>query len=426
MKGFMDYRRAGSGWEAGHRPTWAEVSLDAIRENARALRRLAEPAELMAVVKADGYGLGAVEAARAALEGGATWLGVAALEEAVELRRAGFTCPILILGPSTPAQAEVIARHDITAAVFEPETAEALAAAARRLGRPVHAHLKVDTGMGRIGVTPDDDGAALASRLAALEGLVLDGVYTHYSTSDEADKSFTRLQTGRFERFLELARRAGLSFRWRHAANSAALIDLPETRYDLVRVGISLYGYYPSDDVDRSRVALRPALTWKTRLMYVKRVPAGTPISYGREHVTQAPALVGTLPVGYADGYRRCLGSGRGRVLVRGRSCPVLGRVNMDHIMVGLDEVPEARAGDEVVLMGPSGPDADPGVAGPAEAGPAVAGIPAEELARACGTIVYEMVSTVGRRVPRVFLERGRPVAVRSILGSAPVGGGFP
>lgn len=412
----FEYRSPLSRWESAHRPTWAEISLDAVAENTRRLAALAGPAALMAVVKADGYGHGAVECARAALEAGASWLGVAALEEGVELRLAGITAPILIIGPASPAQAGAIVEHEIHAAVFEMETAAALAAAGRKAGRPARAHIKVDTGMGRIGVTPDADGAALAARIADLDGLKVDGAYTHYATSDEPDKSFTRRQTALFDAFLAVAARAGLSFRWRHAANSAALLDLPETFYDMVRVGISLYGLYASDEVDQSRVQLVPAMAWKTRLMHVKRVPAGTPISYGGDFVTDRPTLIGTLPIGYADGYRRNL-SGRGRVLVGGRICPVLGRVNMDHVMIGLDEVPEAAPGDEVVLIGSQ---TAPGGAGR----PPTARITAEDVAAACGTINYEIVTGVGRRVPRVFTLGGRLTAVRSILGLAPIGGG--
>lgn len=427
----FEFRSAATEAEALHRPTWAEISLDAIAANTRALKTLAAPADVLAVVKADAYGHGAVEVSRAALEAGAAWLGVAALEEALELRRAGLEAPILLLSPSTPAQAEAIVGHEVTAVVFEPAVAEALAAAGRRYGRPASAHLKVDTGMGRIGVTPGEAGVEMAVRLARLDGLRLDGVYTHYSTSDEADKTFTRHQAALFKRFMDLCARAGLEFRWRHAANSAALIDMPETtKQNLVRLGIALYGLYPSDEVDRSRVRLEPAMAWKTRLMFVKRVPAGTPISYGREHVTDRPALVGTVAVGYADGYRRA-NSSRGRVLVRGAACPVLGRVNMDHFMIGLDAVPDAQPGDEVVLLGcqapgagrATGADAAAGAPREAPAGPPAC-ITAEELAATCQTISYEIVSTVGRRVPRVFLRGGRPVGIRSILGYTPLGGG--
>jgi len=406
-------------WEALHRPTWAEISLDAVTENSRRLVNLAAPAAVMAVVKADAYGHGAVECARAVLDGGAVWLGVAALEEAIELRRAGITAPILILSASTPVQAEAIVAHDLTAVVFELEAAGALAAAGRHLGLTARAHLKVDTGMGRLGVTPDQEGVELAVCLSGLDGLTLEGVYTHFATSDEADTTFTHRQASLFDAFLEGCAREGLAFRWRHAANSAGLMGFPETAHNLVRVGLTLYGLYPSGEVDRSRLDLIPAMTWKSRLIQVKIVPAGTSISYGREHVTDHPTRIGTLPLGYADGYRRIL-SGRGRVLVRGVSCPVLGRVCMDHFMVCLDTVPEAQPGDEVVLMGRQAHSGGPS---PAAFLPPVA-IGAEELAATCQTISYDIVSTVGRRVPRVFLRDGRPVAVRSILGCAPLGGG--
>ncbi len=401
----LDYRTAGSEWEAMHRPTWAEISLDAIAANTRVFRDLAAPAGLMGVVKADAYGHGAVESARAALEAGATWLGVAALEEAVELRRAGLAAPILTVTAATPAQADVFVRNDVTAAVYEAEAAEALAAAGRRAGRPAHAHLKIDTGMGRLGLTADRAGLELALRLSRLEGLELDGAYSHFSASDEADLSFARRQAELFGQFVAGAEREGLRFAWRHIANSAGLMNLPEARHNLVRVGIALYGLYPSEYVDKSRVALTPAMSWKARLVYVKKVTSGTPISYGSEYVTDHPMVVGTLAVGYADGYRRTM-KGRVRVLVRGRSCPVLGRICMDHVMVGLDAVPNAKAGDEAVLLGRQNG----------------ACVSAEELAAACQSVNYEIVSAVGRRMPRVFVKNGRPMALRSILGTAPIG----
>ena len=404
------------------RPTWAEISLDAIAANTRALLRLAAPADLLAVVKADAYGHGAVETSRTVLEAGATWLGIAALEEAIELRRAGITAPILNLSPSMPAQADTIVGNDVVAAVFDLETAEALAAAGRRHGRPARAHLKVDTGMGRMGVTPDQAGADFALRLSRLEGLELEGVYTHFSSSDEADPTFTRQQAALFEGFLALCAKAGLKFRWRHAANTAGIISHPETRQNLVRVGIGLYGLYPSAEVDPSRVALVPAMTWKSRLLFVKRVAAGTPVSYNREFITERPTVIGTLPVGYADGYRRA--NTRGRVLVRGASCPVLGRVCMDHIMVGLDAVVGLAVGDSAAGLGANSVlDSLVGEEAILLGGGPSASLSAEELAATCQTINYEIVSSVGRRVPRVFIRGGRPVAIRSILGTAPLGG---
>jgi alanine racemase len=413
-------------WEALHRPTWAEISLDAVTANTRSLGRLAAPAALMAVVKADAYGHGAVECARAAQAGGASWLGVAALEEGLELRRAGLDLPILILSAGTPDQAGAIVGHDLAVAVFDLEVGEALAAAGRRLGRTARAHLKVDTGMGRLGVSPDGDGMELARRLAGLEGLALEGVYTHFSTADEADKTFTRHQAALFDTFVNCCAEAGIQFRWRHAANSAGLLAHPPGAGNLVRAGIALYGLSPSGEPDHCGLSLTPALTWKTRLVQVKIAPAGRPISYGRDYITERPTRIGAVPVGYADGYRRRL-SGRGRALVRGVSCPVLGRVCMDHFMIGLDCVPAACPGDEVVLLGaqavpPPGP-AQAGAGRQSETA-SVTSIRAEELAAACQTINYDIVATLGRRVPRVFLRDGRPIAVRSILGTTLLGGG--
>lgn len=401
----LDYLTAGSAWEAMHRPTWAEVSLDAVAANTRRFVGLARPAGVMAVVKADAYGHGAIECSRAVLEAGCTWLGVAALEEAIELRQAGIAAPVMTISAATPAQAGVFASHDVTAAVYSAEVAEALAAAGRRAG-PIHAHLKVDTGMGRLGVTCDEAGLDLALRLSRLEGLALDGCYSHYATSDVPDPTFALQQAERFSWFIDRAARAGLEFRWRHIANSAGILNFPESRHNLIRAGIALYGLSPSNGVCEEPVTLDPAMSWKARLVHVKLVPPGTPISYGGEYVTDHPTLVGTLAVGYADGYRRAF-KNKAHALVHGQVCPVLGRICMDHIMIGLDAAPQAEVGDEAVLLGRQGSRR----------------VSAEELGAHAGTINYEIVAGMGRRMPRLFVKDGRPVALRSILGTAPIGG---
>ncbi|PZN03206.1 MAG: alanine racemase [Bacillota bacterium] len=376
------------------RPTWVEVDLDAIAHNVETLQRLAAPAQLMAVVKADGYGHGAVMVARTALAHGARRLAVAVVEEGVHLRQSAIACPILVMGWTPPWQYGLALRYDLELTVSSEEEARALAEAARREGRRVRVHLKVDTGMGRLGLRWDHPRLAeVAARIAGLGGLELVGVFTHLATADDPDAPLTEEQLARFGRIVATLDERGLRPLLRHAANSAALLRLPGARYDLVRPGIALYGLEPF----RGAVAafdLRPALAWKTRVALVKEVPAGTPISYGATFVTRRPSRIAVLPVGYADGLRRAL-SNRGQVLVGGRRVPIVGRVCMDQVMVDVTDAGPVAVGDEAVLIGRQGDEA----------------ITADEMAGWMDTIGYEVVTGIGRRVPRIYLRGGRPVA---------------
>ncbi len=419
------------------RPTRAEVDLDAIAANARRLRAAAGPAALMAVVKADGYGHGAVPVARAALAAGASWLGVASVEEGVELRRAGVEAAVLVLGWTPAFQAAQGVAWDLRLAAVSGEHAVELAAAAgrgwepdgegaargegRREGAPragrrrgaLRLHLKVDTGMGRLGIpatAPSLVAAAAeeAVRVARLPGVELEGVFTHLARSEEAGEGeeFTRRQ---LELFLDLTgrlERAGLRL-LRHAANSGAILGRRGVDLDLVRAGISLYGYHPAGPAApvEEAAGLRPALRWLSAVAQVKEVPAGTPVSYGGTFVTERPSRLGVVPVGYADGFSRRL-SGKGRVLVRGRRAPVVGRVCMDQIVVDLSEAGPVEAGEEVVLLGAQDGEA----------------IWADEMAGWLGTISYEVLCGIGRRVPRVYRLAGGD-AGRPGRGWTPAGG---
>jgi len=378
---------------------WAEVDLGAIRSNVRELRRLTDPrAKVMAVVKADGYGHGACEVARAALAAGAEWLGVARLHEAVRLRESGLAAPLLVLGYTPPEDAGRLAELDLRQSVYSLAAAEAYAAEARRRGGRVRVHLKVDTGMGRLGLVPaalagvggpgpvGDELARTAGAIARLPGLEVEGIFTHFAASDSADKTHARGQLRLFLEVLERLRRDGLEFAVRHAANSAAVIDLPESHLDLVRPGIALYGLRPSDEVDLTRIRLTPAMALKARIVHLKQVPAGTCVSYGMTHRTPSPTVIATIPTGYADGYRRLLSS-RGEMLVGGRRVPVVGRVCMDLTMLDVGAVPSPRVEDEVVIFGRQGDEA----------------ITADDLARALGTINYEIVCDLTPRVARVY-----------------------
>ena len=372
--------------------TWAEIDLDAIAENARTLKaRAGARAELMVAVKANAYGHGAVPVSRAALEGGATRLAVHRVEEGIELRRAGIDAPILVMGYTLPGQSEQVVRWGLTPTVNSRPQAEALSAAAVARGKRVPVHVKVDTGMGRYGLLPDEV-VGFWRYLSRLPGLLLEGLYTHFALADSTDKSFTRHQFGTFLRVVERLEAAGFTVPLKHAANSAATIDLPEMALDMVRCGIALYGLRPSDEVEPA-VPLRPALALKSRVARVRVLPAGSGISYGHTYVTTRPTRVALVPVGYGDGYHRIL-SNRGAVLIHGRRAPIVGRVCMDQFVVDVSHIPGVRLHDEVVLIGQQGEER----------------ITAEEVARWAQTINYEVTTSLLPRVTRVYLRGGREV----------------
>lgn len=369
------------------RPVWAEINLSAIKHNVQEVRRIIpEHTRIMAVIKANAYGHGAVPAAEAVLAAGADCLAVAILEEALELRRNGIQAPILVLG-YTPAEGypEVV-KNEITQTIYTYEQALKLSEAAAAAGRPARVQIKIDTGMGRIGFTPDDESVMAIKGIAELP-LEIEGLFTHLANADAADKTHSLLQLDRFSRFCKKVAAAGVPVKYRHAAGSAAVIDLPEAHLDLVRPGLMLYGLYPSQEIDRSKVRLQPAMALKTRIIHLKRVEAGTTISYGSTFTTAETSLIATLPLGYADGYSRLL-SNRGTVLVRECRAPVVGRVCMDQCMLDVTAVPGVAPGDEVVLFGRQGK----------------AVISAEEVADQAQTISHEIVSRISSRVPRVYL----------------------
>lgn len=382
------------------RPTRAEVDLDCIGHNVRLARRTVGPrTAVLAVVKADGYGHGAGPVARAALAAGALRLGVATVEEGAALRQEGIAAPVHVLGWVPPWQVEAALDHHLILTLFSADDARAVSEAAVRRGRRARVHLKVDTGMGRLGF-PAGDPAVVERMLAVarLPGLEAEGIYTHFADSD-GDRDFTLEQLGRFLAVTERLGAAGVSFALRHAANSGAVWHVPESHLDMVRLGISLYGYHPGGSPPPG-LDLRPALTWKTAVAQVKAVPAGVPVSYGRTYVTAAPETLATLPVGYADGYSRAL-SNRGQVLLGGRRARVAGRVCMDQIVVSVPPGVAVRAGDEAVLIGRQDAEA----------------ITADDLARLLGTISYEVLCAIGKRVPRVY---------RGGMAAGGSGGGHP
>jgi alanine racemase len=365
------------------RPTWLEVDLEAIAHNVRRVAEMVGPSVIvLAVLKADGYGHGALRVARTALNNGAGYLGVASINEGALLRQAGIAAPILVLGYTPAWQARELVLQGLSATVFNLDVARALSRAAVELDSQVRVHIKVDTGMGRLGLLPDEV-VPFALDLQSMPNLVMEGIFTHFSVAD-GDPVYTRWQIGRFESVLEALSQAGTAFPLVHAANSAAILTLPESHFTMVRLGIAMYGLQPSPQV-RCPPDFRPVLTFKTQVAQVKRLPSGSFVSYGNTYQTTGDQRIAVIPVGYADGFRR---SPRhwGEVLVRGQRAPIVGRVCMDQTMIDVTDIPGVRQGDEVVLIGEQGDER----------------IAAEDVAERLGTINYEVVSEILARVPRV------------------------
>ncbi|BCU80474.1 alanine racemase [Polycladomyces abyssicola] len=385
-----------------YRDTIAEIDLDAITHNVQQFRnRFPSSVRLMAVVKADAYGHGAVPVAKTALEAGATHLAVAFLDEALELRNAGIEAPILVLGYTPPEAVAEAVRRDVTLTVYSDAVVDEVASQAARLGRKVPVHVKVDTGMGRLGLF-EDEVLPFLHRIGRYDTIEVEGLFTHFATADEVDKSYTEWQHEQLERIITRLQSEGIKIPLVHCANSATAIDLPAYAHQLVRLGISMYGYYPSDEVNREVVDLRPALTLKTKIVHLKRPPAGMGVSYGKTYVTDGTRWIATIPVGYADGFNRLL-SNRGEALVNGRRVPIVGRICMDQTMLDVTEAMPVKVGDEVVLYGKQGNER----------------ITVDEVAEALGTISYEVTCMIGYRVPRVYKKGGRIISVVNRLGQA-------
>lgn len=374
----------------------AEVNLDAIYHNAVSAKALtAEGTKFMAVIKADGYGHGAVILSEV-LNPVADAYGVAILEEGIELRQAGVTKPILILGFTPEPLYEDMIRYDIATAVFQLDMAKKISDTAVRMGAKAKIHIKLDTGMSRIGFALTDESLEQIVQISALPGIEMEGCFSHFARMDERDKTKANRQFAAFCSFLERMEAAGVTVAIRHISNSAGIIEMPEVHLDMVRDGISLYGLYPSQEVQKARLPLIPAMEWKARVSYVKILPANVEIGYGGTYTTSEETRVATIPVGYADGYPRSL-SNKGCVLIHGQRAKILGRVCMDQFMVDVTEIPETKEGDVVTLFGRDGD----------------ANLPVEEVAELSGSFNYEFVCDVGKRVPRVYLQDGKVVATK-------------
>jgi len=382
-------------------PTWVEINLDAIVNNVKNIKKLiGEKKELMAVVKGNAYGHDILEVSSVVLNNGATRLAVARLEEGIFLRKAGITVPILILGLTLKQQAELLVSYNITPTVCEYEMIEKLSESAFKEGKIVKVHLKVDTGMGRIGICPNHV-LNFIKKLKVLKNVQIEGIFTHFSVADEKDKTYTEKQFRKFMEVLIVLEKEGIKIPVKHVGNSATLLDLPYMWLDLVRPGISMYGLYPSTEVQKN-VKLIPAHSFKTRIVFLKELFAGESIGYGRTYTTKKKrTVVASLPVGYADGYNRIL-SNQGEVLVRGKRFPIIGRVCMDQCMIDVTNLPQVEIGDEVVLWGRQGQEE----------------ITVEEIADKIGTINYEIVHMPDKkRVPKLFIKNGRPWKIKTMLG---------
>lgn len=369
------------------RPTWAEIDLDAIRHNIRRIRRFLSPStRVMAVVKANGYGHGVMEVCKICRSEGVEFLGVATLDEATPLREAGVDIPILVLGYVPGEHAAEVIENDIRTVVYDINYARSLSETASRLGKPAVIHIKIDTGMGRLGFSTDDASLELVCSIAAMPGILVEGMMTHFAVADDIDPSFTEVQLERFLAFAARLEDKGVHIPIKHCSNSAAIVRYPQSHLDMVRAGIMLYGLHPSEVMKEEDLDIIPAMSLKSRVSFVKTLQAGDSVSYGRTYICKEPTAVATVPIGYADGYCRLL-SNRAYAIIAGTKVPLIGTVCMDQCMFMVPSEANVAEGDEVVLFGR--PET---------------GITADDLAKWIGTINYEIITTITSRVPRVYI----------------------
>lgn len=368
--------------------TWCEVDLRAIRQNMINIRKKAgQGPKVMAVIKADGYGHGAAEIGQYIYDE-ADYFGVATIEEAVELREAGIDKPILVLGYTSPSLYGQNLKYDVEQTVYTMEAAEKMSEEAVKSGRTARIHIALDTGMTRIGVSPDEKGLAFVQAVQRLPGISVVGLFSHLSCADMADKTYTREQLARFDFFVGLLEKNHISIPVKHVCNSAGIMEFDDHRYDMVRAGIILYGLYPSEEVRKEALELAPAMEWKTHVVNIMEPEMNRGISYGATYVTDHPCRIATISIGYADGYPRSL-SNKGWVLIHGKKAPIVGRVCMDQTMVDITDIPDVKMEDVVTLIGRDGEER----------------ISVEDMADLSGSFNYEFVCDVGQRVKRIYLR---------------------
>lgn len=376
---------------------YAKIHLDRIEENMKAMQANLTPGtKMFGVVKADGYGHGAIPVAKT-IDPFVFAYAVATAEEAFQLRRYGITKDILILGVTPSGCCEEVIRQDICMTVFQLDKAEQMSKLALSLGRKARVHIAVDTGMNRIGFVPTESSADIVKEISDLPGIEICGMFTHFARADEFEKAYAEEQLQKFKMFKKILDDRQVKIPVTHCSNSAGIMDLKEANMDAVRAGITIYGLYPSDEVKKDQMKIRPAMELKSFITYIKEIEAGSAVSYGGTFVAEKKMTVGTVGIGYADGYPRNA-SGKGHALVCGKRVPILGRVCMDQLMIDLTEVPEALEGDEVTLLGRDGE----------------AEISMEELAESCGGFHYEIPCIIGKRVPRVYVKNGEVVGTQT------------
>ncbi|MDY0236056.1 MAG: alanine racemase [Gudongella sp.] len=376
------------------RPTYVEINLDNLAHNFREIERIVKKdTVVMPVIKANAYGHGSVELAKLYKDIGAKRFAVSLLNEAIELRKAGIKEPILILNYTPNSQMVNVVEHDLIQSIYRFEDAVVLSEKAKEMGKNVKIHLKIDTGMGRLGFLPEDDSIEDILKIIELKNIEVEGIFTHFAKADEVDKTFTEIQYKRFQWVIEELDKKGVNILIKHVSNSAAIIDIPEYNLDIVRPGIILYGYYPSDEVIKERIDLKPAMTLKAVISNIKIVPKETGISYGHLFTTEKESKIATVPIGYADGYTRIL-TGKAEAYVGDRIVPIAGKICMDQLMLDITGLDDIKIGDEVVFFGVGNSDY-----------PQV-----DEVATKLGTVNYEIICMMGRRLPRVYVKGGNVV----------------
>ena len=372
------------------RPAWVEVNLSNLDYNIKQIKEKANGRELIGVIKADAYGHGSVKCAEVLRKNGVKTFAIATLQEAITLREAGAKEEIICLGLTPDMYADVIVEHDLTPVVCDSSNAKAISDAAVAAGKIVSGLIAVDTGMGRIGYLADDTDFAVEDvrKIAALPGFKIKGMFSHMSTADAADKTYSHEQEAKYNAFYEALTKANIKIPFRTLANSASIMELPEIYFDAVRPGIILYGCYPSDEVERAQLSIKPVMSVKANIVHLKDVPANFSVGYGRKYISTKPARIATLALGYADGYPRPF-SANAKVIVNGVVCPIAGNICMDQCMVDVSAVPNVKIGDEVIVMGSDG----------------VNSVTADDIANTTGTINYEICCAFGQRLPKVYVD---------------------
>lgn len=370
------------------RPVWAEINLSNLDYNIKQIKQKVGDKEIIGVVKADGYGHGSIAVSNVLLENGVKSLAIATLQEAVTLREGGITCPIIMLGITPEMYADTLLEYDITPVTSSYQNAAAISEAGKAAGKTIQALVALDTGMGRIGFLPDDDSIDEFKKIGTLSNLKVKGLFSHFATADEKDKTYTEQQLSHYNNIYEKLKQAGIAVPFRTLANSAAIMEIPAAYFDAVRPGIVLYGCYPSNEVDKNQLSIKPVMSVKANIVHLKKVQPGFSVSYGRKFTTGRESLIATLALGYADGYPRFL-SGKGRVIVNGVYAPIAGNICMDQCMIDVTDVPNVKLGDEVVIMG-----SEDGLT-----------IPADEIGEKTGTINYEIVCAFGQRLPKIYVR---------------------